>query len=143
MLSGSWLLFEYDSFPNVAFQMFCHLFVWCSWFFGSEARTDLGKSTIDKEVVEKVSYHVPVHIHAHSVTSFHMLVLSYYNVHMTCYGSSISNLMYLREFDISILFSCFRSQHLVEFSSYTVCIRSRISDCFIVVNRSGIELPLA
>ncbi|KAK9208082.1 hypothetical protein WN944_000436 [Citrus x changshan-huyou] len=39
-----------------------------------EARTDLGKSTIDKEVVEKVSYHVPVHIHAHSVTSFHMLV---------------------------------------------------------------------
>ncbi|KAK9211102.1 hypothetical protein WN943_000476 [Citrus x changshan-huyou] len=39
-----------------------------------EARTDLGKSTIDKEVVEKVSYRVPVHIHAHSVTSFHMLV---------------------------------------------------------------------
>lgn len=37
-----------------------------SWLYGSEARIDLGKSTLDKEVVEKVSCHVLdicIHIH--------------------------------------------------------------------------------
>lgn len=50
---ASWSIHALDAF---LLQLLCYLFLWCPFFFDAEARIDLGKSVIDKEVVEKVGY---------------------------------------------------------------------------------------
>ena len=50
------LCLKHTSTGCISLQLLCYLFLWCPFFFDAEARIDLGKSVIDKEVVEKVGY---------------------------------------------------------------------------------------